>query len=315
LLLAFTGCGTTRCSDTSRTATEQLLISNSVDQAVSELDFTPLAGKTVYFDPQYLEGVTDQGYLVSSLRQHLLASGCLLQEDRGKATYVVEARAGGVGTDRKELLLGVPDQPSGALPEVPLAKHTERRGVAKIAVFAYNRTTGSPVWQSGVVQRSSTAKDTWMFGAGPWEEGSLYEGTKMAGQPVQVPLVGEPHDGGAKPAVIPVTQAAYWSDQSGPQLGSPTPPPVKPAPAAAPGSTPAPAPAPAPVPPPTKLPEPTPPAPSGPTPAVPDPTPRPSLSLVPEKEPGAAPDRKPQFQTTKDASGATTITVVPRSTD
>src|SRR5262245_30346366 len=94
LALAAVGCGTTRVSDITRTATEQLLISNSVDQAVSEMDFTLLAGKPVYFDPQYLDGVVDKGYIISSLRQHLLASGCLLQDDRARATYVVEARSG-----------------------------------------------------------------------------------------------------------------------------------------------------------------------------------------------------------------------------
>src|SRR6516225_2644969 len=73
LLSPLLGCGTTRMSDTQRTATEQLLISNAIDQAVSQVDFRPLAGKSVYFDPQYLEGTVDRGYLVSSLRQHLLA--------------------------------------------------------------------------------------------------------------------------------------------------------------------------------------------------------------------------------------------------
>src|SRR5947209_7367629 len=151
------GCGTTRMTDTQRTATEQLLVSNAIDQAVSELDFRELAGKTVFFDPQYLEGVVDRGYLVSSLRQQLLASGCVLQDERARANYVVEVRAGGVGTDRHALLVGIPQmnvptfvpgQPS-QIPEIPFAKKTDQEGVAKIAVFAYNRQTGQPVWQSG----------------------------------------------------------------------------------------------------------------------------------------------------------------------
>src|ERR1700730_11683982 len=102
------GCGTTRMTDTLRTATEQLLVSNAIDQAVSELDFRELSGKTVYFDPQYLDGVVDRGYLVSSLRQQLLASGCVLQDDRTKARYVVEVPSGGDGTNRHALLVGIP---------------------------------------------------------------------------------------------------------------------------------------------------------------------------------------------------------------
>jgi hypothetical protein len=108
VLLAVVGCGTTRITDTQRTATEQLLVSNAVDQTVSQMDFRHLSGKMVYFDPQYLDGTVDRGYVVSSLRQHLLACGCVLQEDRNKATYVVEARSGGVGTDRHAVMIGVP---------------------------------------------------------------------------------------------------------------------------------------------------------------------------------------------------------------
>src|SRR5205807_6610370 len=140
-------CGTTRMTDAQRTATDQLLISNAVDQAVSQLDLRWLAGKSVYFDPQYLDGTVDRGYVVSSLRQQLLASGCVLQDDRAKATYIVEARAGGVGTDRHSVLLGVPEmnvpsvlpgQPSH-IPKIPFAEKTDQNGVAKVAVFAYNR--------------------------------------------------------------------------------------------------------------------------------------------------------------------------------
>src|SRR5262249_31136749 len=156
-------------------------------------------------------------------RQHLLASGCLLQDDRARATYVVEARSGAVGTDRKELLFGIPSMslpgvvpgvPAGPVPEVPLAKKTDRRGVAKLAVFAYNRMSGQPVWQSGVVQTVSTSKDTWMFGAGPYEQGTLHAGTKRAGQVVQVPLRGdaaEPEPS-RPPRVVPVTQQAVWRE-------------------------------------------------------------------------------------------------------
>ena len=44
------GCGTTKWSDSPRTATEQLLISDAVDRAISEIDFSALADKDVYLD-------------------------------------------------------------------------------------------------------------------------------------------------------------------------------------------------------------------------------------------------------------------------
>jgi hypothetical protein len=227
--LAFAaGCGTTRMTDTLRTATEQLLVSNAIDQAVSEMDFRALCGKTVFFDPQYLEGTVDRGYLISSLRQQLLACGCLLQDDRTKADYVVEVRSGGVGTDRHALLVGVPQmnvptfvpgQPS-QIPEIPLAKKTDQEGVAKIAVFAYNRQTGKPVWQSGAVEAQSTSRDTWVLGAGPFQWGTIRKGAEFAGEPI---LPGGERkkaddDGGA--AELSVTEEATWLDTLTPRTDS-----------------------------------------------------------------------------------------------
>jgi hypothetical protein len=224
--LGAVGCGTTRVSDTQRTATEQLLVSNAVDQAVSQLDFRILAGKPVYFDAQYLAGSIDRGYVVSSLRQHLLASGCILLEDRSQATYVVEARSGGIGTDRHQVLIGVPEmnvpsllpgQPT-LIPEIPLAKRTDQKGVAKLAVFAYNRRTGRPVWQSGVVRMVSTSKDTWLLGAGPFRQGTIGNGTEFAGEPLRIPQIPLPLLGGKGPGtmqpppVIEVTRAASWTE-------------------------------------------------------------------------------------------------------
>src|SRR5581483_122548 len=108
LVLAAAGCGTTRVTDTQRAASEMMLVSQAIDQSVGKLDFSALAGKPVFLDTQYLDGVVDKGYLISSLRQQLLAHGALLQEERQKALYVVEPRAGAVGTDKHSLLVGTP---------------------------------------------------------------------------------------------------------------------------------------------------------------------------------------------------------------
>jgi hypothetical protein len=164
--------------------------------------------------------------VVSSLRQHLLASGCLLQEERAQATYVVEARSGGIGTDRYQVLLGVPEmnvpslmpgQPT-LIPEIPLAKRTDQKGVAKLAVFAYNRRTGRPVWQSGVVRMVSTAKDTWLLGAGPFRRGpsaraQSWPVNRYRFCQIPLPLIGgkEPRNEEPPPALA-VTRAASWTE-------------------------------------------------------------------------------------------------------
>jgi len=195
------GCGTTRTSSTQRTATEQLLISDAVDRAVADINFRALAGQSVFLDDEALHQVVDRQYLASSLRQHILASGCILRERRTDADFVIEARAGAVGTDNHSLLFGVPAMqvpqilplqgvvPS-AIPEVPFAKRQEQRGLAKVAVFAYHRDSGMPVWQSGMAMSESKAKDIWVLGAGPFQKGTIYNGTNFAGAELKNPLAG-----------------------------------------------------------------------------------------------------------------------------
>jgi hypothetical protein len=216
------GCGTTRWTDTQRTATEQLLISTAIDRSINNIDFAPLAGKDVYLDPQYLAGTIDEKYVVSSLRQHLLAYGCTLHAKAEEAEYVVEARAGTVGTDRTDLLIGVPatQLPSvtgyptmpTAIPEIALAKTSQQRGVAKIAVFAYHRETGLAVWQSGAFPVMATVRASWVLGSGPFERGSIYDGTQFAGSRLILGRnVNEPPV--AKPDV-PVTAEAVFTDDA-----------------------------------------------------------------------------------------------------
>ena len=188
------GCGTTRISDTLRTGTEQLLLSSAIERAVNDMDFSGLAGKEVYFDPQYLKGVSDEGYIISSIRQRLLSEGALLKANRDDAIYVVEARAGTVGTNRQDVLIGVPqvNLPTGALmpgtpsaiPEIPLAKKTQQRGIVKLGAFAYNQLTGQAVWQSGTYPITADSRDTWILGTGPFQRGSIHTGTNFAGQRV-----------------------------------------------------------------------------------------------------------------------------------
>ena len=106
--------------------------------------------------------------------------------------FVVDVRAGSLGTDRHSMLLGTPavQLPSvmpgipTSLPEIALMKKSDQRGVAKIAVFAYSRITGRALWQSGTVEAESRAKDTWVFGAGPFSRGSIRRRTELAGEPL-----------------------------------------------------------------------------------------------------------------------------------
>ena len=222
-VVAAQGCGTTRMSDTLRTGTEQILLSAAIDRAVSEMDLGVMEGKDVYFDPQYLRGVSDEGYIISSIRQRLLAEGVFLKSTRDEATYVVEARAGAVGTNRQDVLIGIPQTalPAGALaagapsviPEIPLAKKTHQKGVAKIAVFAYNQVTGQALWQSGASPITADARDTWVFGTGPFQRGSIYAGSNFMGQRMMWPWSGSSTPASSNPETgVPVNVAKLFPE-------------------------------------------------------------------------------------------------------
>ena len=184
----------------SQVATEQLLISDAIERAADQFDFDSISGETVYLDTQYMAKVTAQGflnsdYIRSALRQRLMRANCRLADTASAADYIVEVRVGALGTDSHEVNYGIPaSQPitstaaifaGGAaipsLPEVSLAKKNERRGAAKLHVFAYNRETMEPVWQPDVSHGKSSARSTWVFGAGPFEKGTIYEQTRFAG--------------------------------------------------------------------------------------------------------------------------------------
>ncbi len=254
--VAAVGCGTTRTSNTIRTGTEQLLISDAIDRSVQQIDFKVLEGQPVFLEERLLAEVVDKSYLISSLRQHLLANGCVLKEKREDALYIVEPRVGAMGTDNHDLLFGIPAlqvpqvalAPTlpAAIPEIPFAKRRDQRGVAKLAVFAYRRDTGQPVWQSGIALSESEANDIWLFGAGPFKRGTIYDGAKFAGARIK-----EDEDSKRPTGVASIGQQAVFAGAPRPgehptpqvsgvlQASAQTPAP----PAAVPAQAPAPAPA------------------------------------------------------------------------
>ena len=196
LSLAIAGCGTT----TTRIATEQLLMSDAVDQAISQIDFHSLRGEKVFLDTLYLHSVKGVGfvnseYIISSIRQQLTAAQCLIQDTRESADIIVEPRVGALGTDGHEVVYGLPQSgsitsaaailsssPIPAIPEISFGKSNAQSGIAKVIVFAYDRETRKPVWQSGIAKAESTSSNTWYLGAGPFQKGSIYQGMRFAGQ-------------------------------------------------------------------------------------------------------------------------------------
>ncbi|QDU30839.1 hypothetical protein ETAA8_59880 [Anatilimnocola aggregata] len=184
----------------SRLATEQLVVADAVDHAVSQIDFSPLSGKKVFFDKQYMPASnapnrppmnnSNVEYVISSLRQQMLAYNCQLQDKPETADIIVEARLGALGSDGNEATYGLPTgvvvrtaaaamAPGGeslpTMPDLALGRRNHQLGAARIGVFAYDQRTREPVWQAGVATGNSQARDLWVLGIGPFQNGRIYD--------------------------------------------------------------------------------------------------------------------------------------------
>ena len=189
------GCGTVRTTGTARSGTEQLLLTNAWDSALQKVDFRPLAGVPVFLDTSNVTAV-DQGWVVGSLRESLLTNGALLRPKMEQAQWVIEARVGAFGTDEYNLLVGIQQttipqtftgMPAGTIPEIPLMKKSRQQGVAKLALFAYDRGSGQLVWTSGTMIAVATAKDVHVLGIGPIQSGSIRGQTEFEGIRLPIP--------------------------------------------------------------------------------------------------------------------------------
>jgi hypothetical protein len=138
--------------------------------------------------------VVDANYILSGLRQQLIAAGCFIQEKQEEADVIVEPRVGTLGADAHDVVYGVPQSngaaravaglyqmPIPSIPEISFGRVNAHLAVAKIAVFAYDRETREPIWQSGNARAQSSARNTWLFGMGPIQRGSVHEGYSFAG--------------------------------------------------------------------------------------------------------------------------------------
>src|SRR4029079_17358683 len=92
-----------------------------------------------------------------------------------------------VGIPQTTVPQTLPGIPAGTIPEMSLLKKTRQEGIAKLALFAYDRASGQYVWSSGPVIATSSAKDLYVGGVGPIQGGTIRGGTKFIGTKIPMP--------------------------------------------------------------------------------------------------------------------------------
>jgi hypothetical protein len=179
------GCTSTKQSNTARTATEQLLISNAVDQSLNKIDFTPLDGSAVFVEEKYIDCV-DKGYIIGSIRHKLLQAGALPAAKLEEADAVLEVRSGGVGTDVTSSYLGIPGFTAPGMlgiPDIKIVTHDSQKAVAKIGIVVYSVKSRRELGEGGVSMASADDTNSYFMGFGPRQSGTLrYEVNRATGR-------------------------------------------------------------------------------------------------------------------------------------
>jgi hypothetical protein len=140
--LALGGCSTVRYqTDTTRSATEQLLVTGAIEDAVAAVDLPDVGGVAVSVETVAVApGAADRDdspYLHSVLEERLARNGARLVEPE-EAELRVIARIGAMGTLSRETFFGIPSFQFVALavPEIPFYQSWRQRGYTKLELYA-----------------------------------------------------------------------------------------------------------------------------------------------------------------------------------
>lgn len=159
-----------------------MLISNAVDQSLNKIDFTPLAGANVFVEEKYIDCI-DKGYIVGSVRHKLLQAGAFLAPKPEEADAIMELRSGAVGTDVSSSYLGVPGFTAPGMigiPDIKLVTHDSQRAVAKIGIVVYDVKSRRELGEGGVTMAQADDTNSFYFGVGPKQSGTLQYEIKRA---------------------------------------------------------------------------------------------------------------------------------------
>jgi hypothetical protein len=188
VLILGSGCSSVKTTGTSRSGTEQLLLTGTWDDALCTVDFSPLAGKKVFVDPQFVS-IVDKDWIIASLRRSLAERGALLPGKKEDAEVILEPSFGAYGTDERDCKVGLPQMSvvpsltslsaiatsSTSSSALTLSESNEQDAVVKAALLAYDAKSGQMIWESPILLNAQGKRDHFIFGSGPYRVSSRPE--------------------------------------------------------------------------------------------------------------------------------------------
>jgi len=155
-LVAANGCLYSRyATNTDRSATEQLLVAESIRRAIGQLDLPDLEGRTAAVRIQAIPSA-DTDYLRAVLEARLGLEGSRLVPEE-EAEFVVTALVGAIGTVARNASFGVPALPIpslGATPEIPFVSVMRQRAYTEAQIVTHDRGGILVAMSDKVLQRA-----------------------------------------------------------------------------------------------------------------------------------------------------------------
>lgn len=178
-LLGTAACSSSRKTQPEHSATEQLLVTNAVDEAVRQLRLPLPDGAKVFLRTDGIEGEY-AAYAKAAIREEVVEQGAHLTEERVDADTVIDVRSGAMSIDEFDTLVGmqsfeVPIPLAGNMetPEIAFYKRAERRGIAKVAATAYSAGDGEHIASTGQKYGFSHKREWTMLIFFSWQEDDL----------------------------------------------------------------------------------------------------------------------------------------------
>jgi hypothetical protein len=174
--LSLIGCTVTgRSTDTPRTANEQLILDQSLEQSLAHAripippDMT-VAVETVGLSP---DTVPDKGFVQAGIERWLGRQGLRIPHDK-QETYLLRVMIHAFGTNTRGFFLGIPPVQGGlfpiSLPELAIFKSENQSGFTRFSIDIYERSSGrflmsTPTYEGYTYAKGSTALFFITFGS------------------------------------------------------------------------------------------------------------------------------------------------------
>jgi hypothetical protein len=174
--VSLVGCTVTgRSTDTPRTANEQLILDQSLEQSLAHAripippDMT-VAVETVGLSP---DTVPDKGFVQAGIERWLGRQGLRIPHDK-QETYLLRVMIHAFGTNTRGFFLGIPPVQGGlfpiSLPELAIFKSENQSGFTRFSIDIYERSSGrflmsTPTHEGYTYAKGSTALFFITFGS------------------------------------------------------------------------------------------------------------------------------------------------------